>query len=221
MTDLKPPITDAHDPVDDDEEYSEESVNRKENEGDRALLRRLLDHRPDNLKLDAIGKGVDKVIFGVVAALTIAFVIWGFFGTDSLSNASTTALGWVMNATGWAVRPDRLASSSSSCCGWPLSRFGNIPLGRDDEEPEFRTVSWIAMMFSAGMGIGLMFYGVRRAALPLVTPPPGTGRRADRPRPSRPPWPRRCSTGRCTRGRSTPWSAWPSATATYRKGRRS
>jgi len=57
MTDLKPPITDAHEPAEDDEEYSEESVNRQENEGDRALLRRLLDHRPDNLKLDAIGKG--------------------------------------------------------------------------------------------------------------------------------------------------------------------
>ena len=41
-----------------------------------------------------------------------------------------------------------------------MGKFGNIPLGRDDEEPEFRTVSWIAMMFSAGMGIGLMFYGV-------------------------------------------------------------
>ncbi len=41
-----------------------------------------------------------------------------------------------------------------------MSKFGNITLGRDGEEPEFRTTSWIAMMFSAGMGIGLMFYGV-------------------------------------------------------------
>jgi choline/carnitine/betaine transport len=56
-----------------------------------------------------------------------------------------------------------------------LSRFGAIPLGRDDEEPEFRTVSWIAMMFSAGMGIGLMFYGVAEPLSHLVTPPPGTG----------------------------------------------
>ena len=41
-----------------------------------------------------------------------------------------------------------------------FSKFGNIPLGRDHDEPEFRTVSWVAMMFSAGMGIGLMFFGV-------------------------------------------------------------
>src|SRR5690606_37664347 len=40
-----------------------------------------------------------------------------------------------------------------------VSKFGQIRLGRQDEAPEFRTVSWIAMMFAAGMGIGLMFYG--------------------------------------------------------------
>ena len=56
-----------------------------------------------------------------------------------------------------------------------LSKFGNIPLGRDDEEPEFRTVSWVAMMFSAGMGIGLMFYGVSEPITHFATPPPGTG----------------------------------------------
>ena len=56
-----------------------------------------------------------------------------------------------------------------------VSRFGNIPLGRDDEGPEFRTVSWVAMMFSAGMGIGLMFYGVSEPITHFATPPPGTG----------------------------------------------
>ena len=56
-----------------------------------------------------------------------------------------------------------------------MSRFGNITLGRDDEEPEFKTVSWVAMMFSAGMGIGLMFYGVSEPISHFATPPPGTG----------------------------------------------
>jgi choline/carnitine/betaine transport len=54
------------------------------------------------------------------------------------------------------------------------SRYGRIPLGRDDEAPEFRTVSWIAMMFSAGMGIGLMFFGVAEPLAHYVSPPPGT-----------------------------------------------
>ena len=41
-------------------------------------------------------------------------------------------------------------------------------------KPEFRTISWIAMMFSAGMGIGLMFYGVTEPLTHLVKPPPGS-----------------------------------------------
>src|SRR5680860_1726807 len=56
-----------------------------------------------------------------------------------------------------------------------MGRFGDIPLGNDDDKPEFSTVSWIAMMFSAGMGIGLMFYGVSEPLTHFVTPPPGTG----------------------------------------------
>ena len=54
------------------------------------------------------------------------------------------------------------------------SRYGRIPLGADDEEPEFKTVSWVAMMFSAGMGIGLMFYGVSEPLTHFISPPPGT-----------------------------------------------
>ena len=54
-----------------------------------------------------------------------------------------------------------------------LSKFGNIKLGRNDEAPEFSTFSWIAMMFAAGMGIGLMFYGVTEPLTHYRTGIPG------------------------------------------------
>ena len=109
----------------------------------------------------------------MVAALTIAFVIWGFVGTDSLSTASTTALGWVMNATGWAFV--LTASIFVVFVLWlAASRFGNIPLGKDGEKPAFKTWSWISMMFAAGMGIGLMFWGAAEPLYHYVNPPPGT-----------------------------------------------
>jgi choline/carnitine/betaine transport len=118
--------------------------------------------------------GLDTVVFGVTAAIALAFLAWGFVSTDSLANASGEALGWTMAKTGWLFV--LTASSFVVFVLWlALSRFGNIPLGRDDEEPEFRTVSWVAMMFSAGMGIGLMFYGVSEPLTHFVTPPPGTG----------------------------------------------
>ena len=118
--------------------------------------------------------GLDKVVFGVSAAVAVAFLAWGMISTSSLSSASTNALDWVMGNTGWLF-----VLTSSSFVVFVIwlaaSRYGNIPLGRDGEEPEFKTISWIAMMFSAGMGIGLMFYGVSEPISHLVTPPPGTG----------------------------------------------
>ncbi|NED98066.1 BCCT family transporter [Phytoactinopolyspora alkaliphila] len=55
-----------------------------------------------------------------------------------------------------------------------ISRFGDIKLGKDEEDPEFSLMAWFAMLFAAGMGIGLVFWG---AAEPLVhydSPKPGT-----------------------------------------------
>jgi choline/carnitine/betaine transport len=120
------------------------------------------------------GGRLDKVVFGVTAAIAILFLIWGFVSTDSLASVSSDSLSWTMRNTGWLF----VLTSSAFVVFvlWlALSRYGNIPLGRDDEEPEFRTISWIAMMFSAGMGIGLMFYGVSEPVSHFVTPPPGTG----------------------------------------------
>ncbi|MGH3750296.1 MAG: BCCT family transporter, partial [Micromonosporaceae bacterium] len=54
-----------------------------------------------------------------------------------------------------------------------LSRYGRIKLGPDGEKPEFSTVSWVAMMFSAGMGIGLMFWGAAEPLAHLGAPPLG------------------------------------------------
>ncbi|KJQ54331.1 Glycine betaine transporter BetP [Microbacterium sp. SA39] len=55
-----------------------------------------------------------------------------------------------------------------------FSRYGRIPLGRDDEEPEFSMFSWISMLFAAGMGIGLVFWGAAEPLTFFETPPPGT-----------------------------------------------
>ncbi|TQS94047.1 BCCT family transporter [Arthrobacter sp. TS-15] len=116
---------------------------------------------------------LDKVTFGITGAIAVAFVIWGFVGRDSLSDTSKGALNWVMEYTGWLFMV--LASLFVVFVLWlALGKFGNIPLGKDGEKPEFRTVSWVAMMFAAGMGIGLMFYGVAEPLYHYISPPPGT-----------------------------------------------
>ncbi len=52
-----------------------------------------------------------------------------------------------------------------------FSRYGEIRLGGDDAEPDFSTKSWFAMLFSAGMGIGLLFYGVAEPMFHFTNPP--------------------------------------------------
>ncbi|MET9935519.1 BCCT family transporter, partial [Streptomyces sp. NPDC006324] len=115
----------------------------------------------------------DRIVFGVTAVLTVAFVVWGATATESLEDVSDTLLQGLIRDGGWAFM---LAASGFVVFAlWlAVSRYGRITLGREEEGPEFRTVSWIAMMFSAGMGIGLMFYGVSEPLAHYGTPPPGT-----------------------------------------------
>jgi choline/carnitine/betaine transport len=130
------------------------------------------------LEAPSRGSRIDRAVFGVSAAIAVAFVAWGFLDTKSLGSASGGALDWTVHNVGWMFVV--LASGFVAFVLWlAAGRFGSIPLGNDDEEPEFHTVSWIAMMFSAGMGIGLMFYGVAEPLSHFTSPPPGTGQAGD------------------------------------------
>ncbi|WP_280440117.1 BCCT family transporter, partial [Nocardia cyriacigeorgica] len=117
--------------------------------------------------------GLDRLVFGVTAIGSLAFVAWGIIDRTSLATAAGNAQTWVISNTGWLFV--LIATVFVVYVIWlAASRYGKIPLGADGEKPEFRTVSWIAMMFSAGMGIGLMFWGVAEPLSHFVSPPPGT-----------------------------------------------
>ncbi|HET8596064.1 MAG TPA: BCCT family transporter [Intrasporangium sp.] len=117
---------------------------------------------------------LDRVVFGITAALAIGFVVWGGVATEHLRDVTGSGLDFVVHNMGWFFA--LTASAFVLFVVWlAFGKYGRIPLGRDGEAPEFRTSSWIAMMFSAGMGIGLMFFGVTEPLTHYVTPPPGTG----------------------------------------------
>ncbi|MBV7363649.1 BCCT family transporter [Actinomycetaceae bacterium TAE3-ERU4] len=60
------------------------------------------------------------------------------------------------------------------CIVIAASKAGDIVLGDDDDDPEYSTGSWFAMLFAAGMGIGLVFWGAAEPLSHFLTPPPGT-----------------------------------------------
>ena len=131
-------------------------------------LRRSVSRQPHD-----VGEGMDKVVFGVAAAATIAFVVWGFISPHGLGRASKWALGGTISNFGWLF-----VLSSTLFVVFVVfvaaSRFGKIPLGGDGEEPEYSTGSWVSMMFATGMGIGLIFYGVGEPLYFYMSPPPET-----------------------------------------------
>ncbi|CEA09825.1 Glycine betaine transporter BetP [Arthrobacter saudimassiliensis] len=144
-------------------------------ERDQEILGQLLESEAEVAAQqdEPIPARLDRTIFAVAGVLTLAFILWGFLDSSGLGTASTAALNWVMENTGWLFV--LLASFFVLYVLWlALGRFGRIPLGRDGEAPEFRTWSWISMMFAAGMGIGLMFYGVAEPLYYYLSPPPGT-----------------------------------------------
>ncbi|MFC9554309.1 BCCT family transporter [Rhodococcus sp. NPDC056960] len=123
--------------------------------------------------LKRVGVRTDYVVFSVAAAAVSAIVVWGLLAPDNLDTTTGKALDWLVTDMGWLFVLS--ASGFVLFSLWlAFSKFGHIPLGKDGEKPEFRTVSWIAMMFSAGMGIGLMFFGVAEPLAHYVTPPPGS-----------------------------------------------
>lgn len=96
----------------------------------------------------------------IIPALVVvlATVVWGIGFKDSFTNFASSALSTVVDNLGWAfVLFGTIFVFFAVVIA--VSKFGTIRLGNIDEAPEFRTVSWISMMFAAGMGIGLMFYG--------------------------------------------------------------
>jgi choline/carnitine/betaine transport len=114
----------------------------------------------------------DKVVFGVTAAIVLAILAWGLVWPTRFGDTMSSILTWVVSNMGW------LFIVSATCfvlfAAWlAVSKYGRIPLGKDGEKPEFNTVSWVAMMFSAGMGIGLIFWGVTEPLTHFVKPPPG------------------------------------------------
>ena len=109
----------------------------------------------------------------ILSAGLIAIVVgWGLLSPATMAKVFDLALAEITRDFGafylWVVLALVLL------CGFlAFSRYGSLRLGADDEAPEFSTFSWFSMLFAAGMGIGLVFWGVAEPLSHYGTAPPG------------------------------------------------
>jgi glycine betaine transporter len=117
-------------------------------------------------------RGKPGAVFWTSVGLIGAFTAWASLSPTSLSSVMTAAMDWVAQSVGWSYLVVTLGCIALLVY-IALSRFGRIRLGADDARPEFSTWSWLAMILSAVMGIGLISYGVAEPISHFASPPHG------------------------------------------------
>ena len=116
--------------------------------------------------------GVDKVILTAVGGAVVAFIAWGIIAPQQVFDVSSVALDWVMRNLGW-IFTLLAAGLMFFLLILAFTRYGKIPLGLDGEKPEYSTISWAAMLFGAGIGIGIIFFGPYEPLSHYLSPRPG------------------------------------------------
>lgn len=114
----------------------------------------------------------DPGVFLTTVGIVLAFVVITFAAGDWVGSVFGTASGWIMTNLGWFYIAG--VTIFLLFLFWiAISRFGHVRLGGDDELPEHSTPAWFGMLFAAGIGTILMFWGVAEPVSHFATPPRG------------------------------------------------
>ena len=131
------------------------------------------DRRPGDTNRQLLGGNFDihPVVFPGALALIVVFIaITLFLGQDQASQLFTGVKGFIESTFGWfyllAVNVFLI-----TIVYFAVSKYGSIRIGGVEAEKEFSAFSWMAMLFSAGMGIGLMFFSVTEPVFYFNNPP--------------------------------------------------
>ncbi len=104
-------------------------------------------------------KGMNAIMGIASMVMIVAFVIFTIQDVEFSATVFTQAKDFIIGALDWFYV--LVVTLALFFVFWLLvSRFGDVKLGKDDDEPDFSTFSWICMLFSAGLGSGLIYWGV-------------------------------------------------------------
>lgn len=128
--------------------------------------------KPDTQQDRAPRIQINPPVFFASAGLTLLLVLFATLFTGPAALLFSAVQAWIINSVGWFYVL-AVAGFVVFVIALAISGFGRIKLGPDHSEPDYTYGSWFAMLFSAGMGIGLMFFGVAEPVMHFVTPPVG------------------------------------------------
>lgn len=100
----------------------------------------------------------NHLILILALIITGAIAIWGILDTNGLLVFASQLVNLLFQSRGWFIMLT-VSILTIVCLYLIFSPYGRIKLGQDDEEPEFSKISWLTMLFAAGMGVGLLYWG--------------------------------------------------------------
>ncbi|MFZ4841347.1 BCCT family transporter [Mycetocola saprophilus] len=111
-------------------------------------------------------------VFWPAAIIVIVFVAFAMIAPDVAESTFASIQSTIVKNFNWYYV--LIAAFFVAFCLWMgFGKFGDIKLGKDEDEPEFSLGSWFSLLFAAGMGIGLVFYGVSEPLSHFANPRPG------------------------------------------------
>lgn len=117
---------------------------------------------------------INRPVFYTAAVFILLLVGFAIAVPKTAQALFESIQGWILGNASWFYILV-VAIILLSVAFLALSRYGDIKLGPDHSEPDYRNFTWFAMLFSAGMGIGLMFFGVAEPVMHFMAPPVGEG----------------------------------------------
>ncbi|SFP94381.1 choline/glycine/proline betaine transport protein [Geopseudomonas sagittaria] len=111
-------------------------------------------------------------VFFTSVLLILALVVFAVAFPGSAQSLFSLVQGWIITNASWFYIL-AVALILITTVFLAVSRYGDIKLGPDHSQPDYSNATWFAMLFSAGMGIGLMFFGVAEPVMHFVAPPVG------------------------------------------------
>ena len=117
---------------------------------------------------------INPPVFFISSVLAVLFVLFAVIAPEAAGELFSNIQAWVTHSAGWFYVIS-VAGFLVFVVLLAISDYGRIKLGPDHSQPDYSYTSWFAMLFSAGMGIGLMFFGVAEPVMHYVSPPVGLG----------------------------------------------